>query len=59
VGSYPGKVEISTPNATQTKLMIPKDAVPGQTIHLILQATDDGRPPLTAYQRVIITVRGK
>jgi hypothetical protein len=29
---------------------------PGKTIHMILEATDGGSPPLTRYQRVIITV---
>jgi len=28
-----------------------------QPIHLILQVTDDGTPPLTRYQRVIITCK--
>jgi folate-dependent phosphoribosylglycinamide formyltransferase PurN len=57
VGTYPGKITIATPNAAQTKVLIPKDAVSGQTIHVILEATDNGSPPLTAYQRVIITVK--
>jgi hypothetical protein len=35
----------------------PSDARPGQTIHLILEATDDGTPALTSYQRVVATVR--
>jgi len=38
---------------------IPKDAVAGQTIHMILEATDNGTPTLTSYQRVIITVRDR
>jgi len=36
---------------------IPEDAEPGQTIHLILEATDSGTPALTSYQRVVATVR--
>jgi hypothetical protein len=59
VGTYPGKVDISESNTAQVKLLIPKDAVPGQTIHLILEATDNGTPAITRYQRIIITVRGK
>ena len=31
-------------------------ATPGQTIHLILEATDNGELPLTRDQRVIVTV---
>jgi hypothetical protein len=57
VGSYPGKVVISNPNSLQTKVLIPNDAVGGQTIHIIFEATDNGTPSLTRYQRVIITVK--
>lgn len=57
VGTYPGKVEISNPGSLRTKIMISKDAVAGQTIHIILEATDNGALPLTRYQRVIITVK--
>lgn len=58
-GSYPGNITIVSPASLQTKLNIPKDAAPGQTIHLILEATDNGTPALTSYQRIIINVRGK
>ncbi|WP_207508652.1 DUF1593 domain-containing protein [Telluribacter humicola] len=58
-GSYPNKVVISNPTQKQTEVLIPNDAVAGQTIHLILEATDNGTPALTRYQRVIITVRNK
>jgi hypothetical protein len=57
VGTYPGKVNILNPGAAQTKILIPKDAVAGQTIHVILEVTDNGSPALTAYQRVVITVK--
>ncbi|HET9825917.1 MAG TPA: hypothetical protein VFP87_11315, partial [Chitinophagaceae bacterium] len=57
VGSYPGKVIISNSASMQTEVVIPKDAVAGQTIHVILEATDKGSPSLTSYQRVIVTVR--
>ena len=59
VGSYPNEVTISNPASAQTQILIPRDAVPGQTIHLILEASDNGTPTLTRYQRVIITVRRK
>jgi hypothetical protein len=57
VGSYLKDVGISTPTSMQTEVEIPKDAVSGQTIHIVLEATDNGSPALTRYQRVIITVR--
>ena len=59
VGSYPDKVVISNPNSTQAEVLIPGDAVGGQTIHVILEATDNGTPSLTSYQRIIITVKDK
>jgi hypothetical protein len=36
---------------------VPADASSGQTIHVILQLTVDGKPPLTRYQRVVITFK--
>jgi hypothetical protein len=59
VGTYPNKVDISDASTAKTKVIIPKDAVAGQTIHVLLEATDNGTPALTSYQRVIITVRGR
>lgn len=59
VGTYPGEVGISNENSARTKVLIPKDAVPGQTIHIIAEATDNGSPVLTSYQRIIITVNGR
>ena len=57
VGSYPGRVTLTNPGALDTSIRVPSDASAGQTIHLILEATDNGTPPLTRYQRVIISVR--
>jgi hypothetical protein len=54
-GTYPNAVNIPNANSLRTFVVVPKDAAPGQTIHLILQATNDGAPPLTRYQRVVIT----
>jgi len=56
VGSYPGRVTISSPTTLATSVQVPADATAGQTIHLILEATDNGTPALTHYQRVIITL---
>ena len=57
VGSYPGKVELSNPDSLQAEVLIPDDVLAGQTIHIILEATDNGAPALTRYQRVVIFVR--
>jgi hypothetical protein len=56
VGTYPGDVAPSDPTALLTSVRVPADATPGQTIHLVLEGTDDGTPPLTGYQRVVLTV---
>lgn len=56
VDTYPGNVSLSDPTALTTRLRVPDDATPGQTIQLVLEATDDGSPPLTRYQRVIVSV---
>ena len=56
VDTYPGDVSLSTPTALVTRLQVPNDARPGQTIQLVLEATDNGSPPLTHYQRVIVSV---
>ena len=56
VDTYPGDVSLSTPTALVTRLQVPNDARPGQTIQLVLEATDTGSPPLTHYQRVIVSV---
>ena len=55
-GTYPGEIVFSTPDGLTTSFQIPPDAKPGQTIHAILEGTDNGTPPLTRYQRVIVTV---
>ena len=56
VDTYPGDVSLSAPTALATSLRVPADAVAGQTIQLVLEATDDGRPALTRYQRVVVNV---
>jgi hypothetical protein len=56
VGTYPGTVTFSNATALATSMRIPTDAVRGQTIQLVLEATDDGTPALTRYQRVVVTV---
>ena len=40
-------------------VQVPADAKAGETIHLIAEVTDSGKPPLTRYARVILTVKAK
>ena len=56
VDTYPGQITVANPTSLATSVQIPADATPGQTIHLILEATDNGKPSLTRYQRVVVTV---
>jgi hypothetical protein len=57
VGSYPKEVPIENANKTIASVIVPKDAKPGQTIHLVIEATDNGSPALARYERLIITVQ--
>lgn len=56
VGSYEGDVTVDSPSTAATTFTVPADAKTGDTIHLILEAQDNGSPALTRYHRVIVTV---
>jgi hypothetical protein len=56
VDTYPGDVTIANPASLATSFQVPGDAKAGQTIQLVLEATDNGTPPLTRYRRVVVTV---
>lgn len=58
-GTYPGTVTFSDATSLVSSITVPADANPGQTVHLLLQVTDDGMPALTRFQRVIVTVGKK
>ncbi|MFL5620030.1 MAG: nucleoside hydrolase-like domain-containing protein [Gemmatimonadaceae bacterium] len=57
VDTYPSEITIANPTSLATSLVVPSDATADQTIQLILEATDDGKPALTRYRRVVVTVR--
>jgi len=54
-GTNRGEVSLSGTDLPSTYFTAPKDGV-GRTIHVVLQVTDDGTPPLTRYRRVVVTV---
>ncbi|MEY4762624.1 MAG: hypothetical protein RLZZ200_2480 [Pseudomonadota bacterium] len=56
-GSYRGPVTLGAVEGLRTDLTVPADAAPGQTIHVVAEATDNGSPALTRYERYVITVR--
>lgn len=39
-----------------SSFIVPRDAKKGETIHIILEVSDDGSPVLTRYQRAVVTV---
>jgi hypothetical protein len=53
---YPGNVKIEKARQMDASLAIPADAKPGHTIHVICEVTDNGTPPLTRYQRAVMSV---
>lgn len=57
--SYKGEVSVRDSEKAAAYVQVPADAKPGETLHLIAEVTDSGKPPITRYARVIITVRGK
>jgi predicted peptidase len=54
--TYPGTIAFSAPDLPKTTFQVPHDAANGQTIHALIEVTDNGAPPLTSFQRVIVTV---
>ena len=40
-----------------TSFRVPADAKSGETIHIIAEATDDGKLALTRYARAVVTVK--
>jgi hypothetical protein len=56
VDTYAGKLTITDDDKPSISLTIPSDTKTGDTIHVILSATDSGTPPLTRYGRVVIEI---
>jgi hypothetical protein len=55
-GSYKGSVAINgAENIDRISVAAPKVEQP-ETVHFILKVSDKGTPPLTRYQRVIVTI---
>ncbi|MBB3360003.1 MULTISPECIES: DUF1593 domain-containing protein [unclassified Novosphingobium] len=55
-GTYPGTLPATLGTGSVLRFQVPADAKPGQTLHLIAEASDDGTPALTHYARVVVTV---
>ena len=58
-GTYKSEVSLRDADKPTSYFQVPADAKTGDTIHLIAEVTDSGKPPLARYARVIVTVRPK
>jgi hypothetical protein len=54
-GTYKGTIDIQKKNHSKSFFTMPMDIKVGETIHVIIEVTDNGTPQLTRYQRVIVT----
>ena len=54
--TYPGSVHTEDADKQNASMTVPADATAGQTIHIVCEVTDNGTPPLTRYQRVVMKV---
>ena len=55
-GTFPGEVALGAGRGTETSFVAPGVKDPA-TIHVVLEASDSGSPPLWAYRRAVVTVR--
>lgn len=55
-GSSKAKVDLKS-DGKNVLVAIPSDVKSGETIHIIAEATDNGSPMLTRYQRFVLTVQ--
>ena len=56
VGTFRGKIlGDSATNLSRMRVLAPHVNKP-ETVHFILKVTDKGKPPLTRYERVIVTI---
>ena len=53
--TYAGPLTIEDPAAEVTHCVAPR-VTERQTIHIVLTVQDDGSPPLSGYERMILTV---
>jgi hypothetical protein len=53
---YQGTIDIQNAGQQNASFTVPGDADGGETVHIICEVTDNGTPPLTRYQRVVIEI---
>lgn len=50
-------LDIENPTKQKVSFKVPSDAKSGETIHIVLEVSDNGLPKLTRYQRVVLTIQ--
>jgi hypothetical protein len=55
-GTYDGVARIEKADTAEAVLAVPADAA-GKAVHVVLEVTDSGTPPLTRYRRVVVAVK--
>lgn len=55
-GTYQAQIAIKDAERRDASFTVPKDAKKGEAIHVVVEVIDNGTPPLTRYQRVIVHV---
>ncbi len=55
--TYDGDFAIQSSDKPNASFNVPVDAQNGDTIHIVCEVTDAGSPPITRYQRAVISVR--
>jgi hypothetical protein len=55
-GSFDGDVVIVGAETKEASVVVTAGAEKSKTIHLILEVTDNGKPNLTRYKTIIVTV---
>jgi hypothetical protein len=54
--TYKGSIKIQNSDFQKASFTVPDDVAKGETIHIICEVTDNGTPPLTRYQRIVIEI---
>ncbi len=55
-GTVPDSIVLAGADTEQVTFTVPADAKSGDTIHMVVEVTDDGAHNLKHYQRVVVTV---
>ncbi|MDX1286386.1 MAG: hypothetical protein R3182_15310, partial [Draconibacterium sp.] len=55
--TFAGSLDIENSTQQKVSFTVPSDAKSGETIHIIVEVSDNGLPQLTRYQRVVLTIQ--